>query len=81
MGTGGWSLCYVKTSNNLLHFGRAWGKILHNKSFWFVFQEKTPPISILKLALKTGRIEAVEEEGEEPPFSRENNNVSSICHT
>lgn len=43
------------TSNYLLHFGRAWRKILHNKSFCFVFQEKTLPISILKITLKTGR--------------------------
>lgn len=44
-----------KTSNNLLHFGRAWGKILHNKSFCSVFQEKTPPISIQNLTSKMGR--------------------------
>lgn len=69
-----------KTSNDLLHFGRAWGKILHNKSLCSVFHKKTPPISILNLTLKMGR-ENWRDGREKTHFFHRENNIPSICPT
>lgn len=57
------------------------GKILHNKIFWFVFQKKTPLISILKLGLKMGTENLSHGGGETHLFHRKNKNISRICHT
>lgn len=56
------------------------GKILCNKIFWFVFQRKTPPISILKLEFKMGTENLSNGGGETHVFHRKNKNISSICH-
>lgn len=62
-------------------FWQDMGKILHNKIFWFVFQKKTPPISILKLELKIVTENLSRGGWETHLFHRKNKNIASICHT
>lgn len=58
------------------------GETLHHKIFWFAFQKKTPPISILNLELKMGTENLSHGGGGEIHlFHGKNKKISSICHT